>query len=256
MMQQQWSSEDIKSMWSERAQRVDCDSQVTHRDVYQRHLEIARISAQLRPENVVLDVGCGNGWATVRLAQACSRIVGMDYSEEMIERACQEHAHVTNAVWRVGNVLSLTDEEQYDAVTTMRCLINITDIREQQQAITNLHRATKEGGRLLMLEGVADGRTELSRIRADVGLAPLPNVPHNLDFGMNETMKFLKELFSNVTFESNGIYDLVTRVLYPCLIAPAEPEFNTAFHSTAATLAATVNACPEISRFGLFTCTK
>jgi hypothetical protein len=88
-----------------------------------------------------------------------------------------------------------------------------------------------------MLEGVADGRAALSQLREKVGLPPLPIVPHNLDFNRQATLRLLEGLFARVDLEANGLYDLVTRVLYPHAIAPAEPDYNSAVHRSAAAIA-------------------
>lgn len=247
---------EIKALWSQRARGVTFDAQVTHRDVYQRQIEFEALSAHLRPEDVVLDVGCGNGWSTAQLASHCAHITGLDYSDAMIARARQEHPPAVNIDWRVGDVLTLADRDRYDAVTTTRCLINIVDWNLQQQAIRNIRRAIRPGGRFLMLEGVADGRAALSRLREQVGLPPLPVVPHNLDFDRHATLRFLEGLFARVELEADGLYDLITRVLYPHAIAPAEPEYNSALHRSAAALTAHVASWPELSRIGLFVCTK
>lgn len=255
-MREYMNPDEIKSLWSERAVAIASDAQVTHRDVYQRQIEVQALSAHLQPEDVVLDVGCGNGWSTAQLAAHCARITGLDYSDAMIVRAREEHPSATNIDWRVGDVLTLADKACYDVVVTVRCLINIVDWNLQQQAIQNIHQAIRPGGRLLMLEGVADGRASLSRLREQVGLPPLPVVPHNLDFDKAATLRLLEGLFTSVELEANGLYDVVTRVLYPHAIIPAEPEYNSALHRSAATLAAHITVCPEVSRIGLFVCKK
>jgi len=249
-------ADEIKNMWSKRARTIETNASVTHADVNQRRLEIHMLSAELGPEDVVLDVGCGNGWATAQMAPLCAHITGMDYSEEMIARARKEQAGLKNADWRVGDVLSMTQENRYDVVTTVRCLINIIDAKKQRDAIGNLHKIIKPGGRLLMMEGLSDGRSELSRIRTELGLGALPNVPHNLDFPIEETLGFLRGIFSSARLEANGIYDLCTRALYPKGIAPQEPKYNTVFHDSAAELSTVLPALPGVARFGMFVCVK
>src|SRR5438132_1532632 len=133
--------ETIRTMWSERASSTLRSEKVTHPDTHQRELEVAELSRYLLPSYVVLDIGCGNGWATVQLASRCHHITGVDYSDEMISRARAEHSHVKNCDWKVDNVLSLKESARYDAVVTVRCLINIVQRDLQWRAITNLQRA-------------------------------------------------------------------------------------------------------------------
>src|SRR5207302_10771011 len=117
--------ETIRRMWSERASSTLRSEKVTHPDTQQRKLEVAELSRHLLPSDVVLDMGCGNGWATIQLASGCRHITGVDYSDEMISRARTEYSHVKNCDWRRGDVLSLNESATYDAVVTVRCLINI-----------------------------------------------------------------------------------------------------------------------------------
>jgi SAM-dependent methyltransferase len=246
----------IKKMWAERALSTPTSDKVTHRDTFQRRLEIAELSRHLRPNDLVLDIGCGNGWATAQLAALCRHVTGVDYSEEMIARARAEYGHVNNAEWRKCDVLALNESCAFDAVITVRCLINIVDRGKQWKAIGNIHQAIKAGGRLLMMEGIQDGRQELNRIRQAVGLAPMPTVHHNLDFVVNDTMTNLKTLFSSVNFISNGIYDLLTRVLYPLMITPNAPVYDSPYHDAAFAIAQSAGDCERLARFGLFVCVK
>lgn len=246
----------IKAMWGARALSTKQSDKVTHRDTYQRLLEVEELASYLRPDDVVLDVGCGNGWATFQLAPFCRQITGIDYSEEMIERARAEHGSLPNCSWDVRDALTLNEPAKYDAVITVRCLINIVDRALQWQAIANLAKALKPGGRLLMLEGIADGRQELNRIRSSVGLAPMPTVHHNLDFEVGATTQYLRTHFSSVEFRANGIYDLVTRVVYPLMVKPQEPVYDSPYHSAAYAIAQERTDCAGLSRFGLFLCVK
>src|SRR5436189_27935 len=86
--------QEVKAMWSQRAATIKSSKLVTHSDGFQRELEVEELVRQLKPTDVVLDMGAGNGWATARLAPHCAQITGCDYSDEMIRRASAEHVDV------------------------------------------------------------------------------------------------------------------------------------------------------------------
>jgi SAM-dependent methyltransferase len=46
---------------------------------------------RLEPNDVLLDLCCGNGMVTVRLARCCNFVVGVDYSLELIRLAQERH---------------------------------------------------------------------------------------------------------------------------------------------------------------------
>jgi predicted TPR repeat methyltransferase len=59
--------------------------------------EVASAALDLGPSDVLLDLGCGNGLVTIRLAAACDAVYGIDYSKALIEVARRHHpaANVT-----------------------------------------------------------------------------------------------------------------------------------------------------------------
>ncbi len=60
----------------------------------------------LAPGDRLLDLCCGNGLLTVRLARACKSVVGVDFSKPMIQIARQHHS-APNAEYIEGSVLDL-----------------------------------------------------------------------------------------------------------------------------------------------------
>ena len=69
----------------------------------------------LKSEDVVADLGCGNGLVTVRIATQVRRIAGIDVSEPLIEAARTVHTH-PNCTYHVGDIAKL-DSLPIDGVT-------------------------------------------------------------------------------------------------------------------------------------------
>jgi len=60
----------------------------TLKDIFLRKLEINAFKSYLPPNGRILDIGCGNGYATIQLAsENQSTFVGLDYEKEMIVNA-------------------------------------------------------------------------------------------------------------------------------------------------------------------------
>ena len=66
----------------------------------------------------------------------------------------------------------------------------------------------------------------------------------------------LRGLFTSAEFHANGVYDLITRVLYPSMIAPEEPVYGSPFHEAALPIVAALPGLEHLSRFGLFKAVK
>src|SRR5258708_29360477 len=57
----------------------------------------------LQPADRVLDLGCGTGWASRRMARLAGEVVGLDVADEMLRRAEQASASLTNVRYVCGS---------------------------------------------------------------------------------------------------------------------------------------------------------
>lgn len=72
------------TFWNNLAQRYAARP-VQEPDAFERKIEITR--AQMHPDSVVLDIGCGTGSLALRLAESAAQVHGLDLSPEMIRIA-------------------------------------------------------------------------------------------------------------------------------------------------------------------------
>jgi ubiquinone/menaquinone biosynthesis C-methylase UbiE len=246
----------IRTFWDERAVQTDIlPGQVTHKDIWQRWLEIETICNYLRNKDRVLDVGCGNGYSTRIFAERCREIVGMDYSNEMVARA---RAETEKTEWKKTGLPSFVQCDVlelnpsllgfFDTVISERCLINLGSFEKQKKALAQIASVIKRGGRFIFVEGRADGRAKLNRIRKSVGLDPMPRVWHNLDFRERETLAFLSRYFTIEDRRYFGLYDFLSRVVHPLVVKPEEPSYDSAINEIAAKLSVNYQEFDYLSR--------
>jgi SAM-dependent methyltransferase len=241
----------VKSFWDDRARDPALDpAQVTHPDTWQRWLEIETVKPFLHTGGRVIDIGCGSGYATKKFAALVSSILGVDFSQGMIDRARQDGAVPPNASFETANVLGLAPASfgLFDTAVTMRCLINLPDWDTQQTALSNIASVVRPGGRYIFVEGCKDGRDRLNEARYDMGLQPMPAVWHNVDFERERTLAFLQRYFTVVEELGFGLYDLIARVVHPLLAAPEAPRYEAKINEIAARIASKRQGCNEISR--------
>jgi SAM-dependent methyltransferase len=243
---------DVKAFWEGRAKdESHNDSDVTHRDVWQRWLEIETIKRYLRPGDRLLDVGCGAGYSTRLFASHVREAVGVDYSESMIERARRASTGDERLRFEVADCLTLGPGQvgEFDVALSVRCLINLPGgWPEQQQAIRNIAGVLKPGGRFILLEGLEDGRNNLDRLRVESGLDAMPKVWHNIDFSEAALLPFLEPMFTIEDRRHFGVYDFVARVVHPKLVAPEPPAYEARINQVAAELALHRQDFPDLSR--------
>lgn len=115
----------------------------------------------LRSGADVADFACGSGHAINVMAQAfpASRFTGIDFAEEAIATGRDEAARLglTNATFEAHDLARLDKESAYDVVTVFDA---IHDQAQPAQVLSNIHRALRPGGVLLMADIKASSRLE------------------------------------------------------------------------------------------------
>ncbi len=105
------------------------------------------VEAVVRPGDRVLDACCGTGDLAIAALGRGADVVGLDFSEAMLERARRKSAAVE---WVVGDVLALPfDDAVFDAVTVGFGVRNVDDLAA---GVRELRRVLRPGGRLGILE--------------------------------------------------------------------------------------------------------
>ena len=105
----------------------------------------------LRSADRVLDLGCGTGWASRRLARLVPEgdVVGIDVADEMLRRAEQASAGVANVryVWGSAEKIPAADDS-FDKVLSVESFYYYAD---QGKALDEIRRVMAPGGKLFVL---------------------------------------------------------------------------------------------------------
>ena len=105
------------------------------------------VKAVVEPGDRVLDAACGTGDQAIIAAKAGGVVVGLDFSERMLERARRKAPELE---WVRGDLLALPfDAESFDSATVGFGVRNVADLGA---SLEELRRVLKPGGRLAILE--------------------------------------------------------------------------------------------------------
>lgn len=143
-----------RQYWEERAVkhgRLACGYLDPRHQVYEQPLRWAAFArmSPIKPGERVLDIGCGVGTWSVRMAEQGAQVLGVDISAAMIDMA-EPHAGVE---YRVAAAHELDCPDRYfDLVVSVTVLQHITDPEELKRALRNLRRMLKDSGRFFVLE--------------------------------------------------------------------------------------------------------
>jgi demethylmenaquinone methyltransferase/2-methoxy-6-polyprenyl-1,4-benzoquinol methylase len=119
----------------------------------ERAVDLARVGPGAR----CLDVATGTGDLAVELAGRGASVVGLDFSEGMLELA---RAKAPGIEWVQGNALELPYADgEFDAATVGFGARNLSDL---DHGLAELARVTRPGGRVVILEITTPQRPPLS----------------------------------------------------------------------------------------------
>ncbi len=118
---------------------------------------------ELQGDETILDAGCGSGHVTALLLERIpnGRLIGVDASESMIEKAREELGDDPRVDLRVGDLLDLELEEPVDAVFSNAVFHWILD---HERLFARLHDALRPGGQLEFQCGGEDNIAEVQRV--------------------------------------------------------------------------------------------
>ena len=112
----------------------------------------ARALGHLLPALDVADIGCGEGYLTVETARWARSVVGIDRSDEVLERAkaLAARRRVSNVQWKKGDLAPLPlHDASVDIALLSQALHHAV---EPEDALAEVVRVLRPGGRVLVLD--------------------------------------------------------------------------------------------------------
>lgn len=238
-------AEEVKKRYNS----IDSDEiYATSRDFNMRELEIKFILENLREGLKVLDLGCGNGYTDIRIAQQYdSEVTGLDISQNQLDGATKLAKRFEPLKGRLDFLVYDCrkhlpyDPQSFDAVVTERFLLNLPDWDTQRKTLKEIHRILKNGGTYVMVEGSLDGLENMNKLRINVGLQPIPDRSEDNVSSLKFREKQIEtELYQYFEIEKKchwGTYFLISRVAHPLLVAPQEPKWSAEINKVARKIA-------------------
>jgi demethylmenaquinone methyltransferase / 2-methoxy-6-polyprenyl-1,4-benzoquinol methylase len=107
----------------------------------------AAAEAVVRPGDKVLDSCCGTGDLAIAAAEAGGKVIGIDFSKPMLERARRKAPELE---WVEGDALALPfADASFDAATVG---FGVRNLSELDKGLRELRRVLHSGGQLAILE--------------------------------------------------------------------------------------------------------
>jgi SAM-dependent methyltransferase len=202
------------------------------------HHEHLRAAYGIRPGDEVLDIGCGTGLTTREAARAAApgRVVGVDVSGRMLERARQVTADegLDNVRYELGDAqLHRFDSARFDVAISRFGTMFFAD---PAAAFTNIAAALRPEARLVMLVWQRYEDNEWARaIDAALGDAAQPQQPGADPFSLGDA-EAAAGILEDADFDAVRFEDVHEPVLYGHDL-DAALAFVRGFQGTSAALA-------------------
>jgi demethylmenaquinone methyltransferase/2-methoxy-6-polyprenyl-1,4-benzoquinol methylase len=150
----------VRAMFDRIARVYDLMNSVMTAGLHHQWRRRAADLAAVGPGDAVLDVATGTGDLAIEMARRVGpsgRVVGSDFSEEMLARARTKDARVD---WQWANALELPYRDgEFDAATVGFGARNFSDL---DRGLAEMTRVVRPGGRVVVLEITTPQRPPLS----------------------------------------------------------------------------------------------
>ena len=208
-----------REYWRNRASSIKDLELKSIADPTQRVGEMRFILERIPSGSRVLEIGCGSGYMTSKLAETASELVCIDIQEEMINASrlmVPENLH-SKVKWVCQSFHDFKDEQKFDVIVSSRVFINFPSRQLQITGLDCLKSNLKEKGMLFFLEGEESAFGHLNNSREKLGLTRIQTSPINLYLDKEFFDTLGKIGFQLEDRFDNGLYDAITRILVPAL---------------------------------------
>jgi SAM-dependent methyltransferase len=234
--------------WNQRAVTEPEAAKVNIADTVQRDLELQFIFEHLPHASRIVEVGCGNGYVTQQLRSRVAFVDAFDYAENMVELARSNYGETNNRFSHDSVLDPKHVKGPYDAAVCVRVLINLRNLEEQKLAVLNMAGMLRPGGRLVLVEGYRDGFDAINAFRKVIGLTPADPATVNFYSYLDELLPSINKHFVIEQTWHSGLFDFLTRIVYPQLIGADKATEPGEFHSKIEAIVR-ANDSPDMARF-------
>jgi SAM-dependent methyltransferase len=234
--------------WNERALSGIDAAKINIDDTVQRDLELQFVFKNLDRGSRLLEVGCGNGYVTKQLRERVAFVDAFDFSENMIERGKQMFGETNNRFFHDSVLAPKNARGPYDIVVCIRVLINLRNLEEQSRSVRNIADLVKPGGKVILIEGYREGFEAISAFRTELGIPALKPASINYYSALSELMPVFQREFTIADTFHTGLFDFLTRVVYPSLVGPDQATRAGEFHSKIEPIVRAYDG-PDLARF-------
>lgn len=211
-------------------------------DPIAEELEYCFLKDMFKDDDIVCDIGCGNGRTMFELAGRYpkAKFYGIDSSENMIKAAEQQKAKlgISNVCFKVADASSAELPSVFDVkfskILTKRLLINVKG-GDKREVVKSVNAMLEEDGTYIMVECFLEPLGKTNEVRKILDL-PVIEVKSFNEYLTHDFFKVIEQYFvieKKIDFES--FYYFVSRV-FNAALSEGKPEYNAPINRICASL--------------------
>lgn len=210
----------VKFAYKKWAEKYDEDSKFNPGTEMEKDLIIPLLKPAKK--DIILDIGCGTGRFTIPIAKRCKKVIGIDFSEDMLLVAKRKSKNIKNTKYRKLDIAKKLPfkNNSFDKIV---CTLVVSHIKNLEKFIKEIQRILKKGGIFVYDDFAANLRHPFKTMFDDILMKMRKkgfdlftwhtinnhvNVLHKLGFNI-ECIKFsrvdnkIKHTLSKVDFKRN-----------------------------------------------------
>jgi len=98
-----------------------------------------------KPNERILDLGCGLGRFSYPISKFCAEVIGIDISEYAIQQAKQRYKDIDNLKFICMDVLDIDYKDEFDKILCYHLLEHLT-LTEARSVLNRIFKALRQGG--------------------------------------------------------------------------------------------------------------
>lgn len=139
---------------------INPEINLASRTAYNIDQTVNMIDEIIAPKSAILDLGCGPGLYTERLAQKGHLVTGVDFSKRSIAYALEQKAKNHSTCDYVNaNYLELDYNPQFDMIMMIYCDFGVLVPTDREKLMKIIYKALKPGG-IFIFDGINEATIE------------------------------------------------------------------------------------------------
>lgn len=145
---------------------------------------------EIKEDDVVLDLGCGNGQHSLKTASKAKKVIGVDYNSLQLEIAKKQakDKKIKNASFLKYNLEKKLPFDNY-SFDKILCLDVLEHLNKRKQFLLEIKRVLKSKG--IAFIAVPNKNTSWKKLQKKVGLNFYSDPDHKIEYSLSEIKKLL-----------------------------------------------------------------